>query len=150
MAEYRIVVDFNGGGDGYKSEFFRTVETENAVNTSSQIAGQSFSTSAFGMLENGLSAFAGLKIVKEMEKLARQVFSNEIQKVGRYTGSQQAQDVANATLDLISWIRNPYESAIAYNYKREQREYDRKWESIGLNLYRERGGVSFNRSRSEV
>ena len=154
MSEYRIVVDFNGGQqkDGsYESDFAKMVNSGGAVAETSAAASQTFAMpNAFSALTDGMgNAFAGLLLVKEAEKIGRQVFSNEIQRVGRYTGSSQAQDVANATLSLIGMIKSPIESAIAYHYEREQREYERNWESIGLDLARERGGVSLNRSRSE-
>jgi hypothetical protein len=98
-------------------------------------------------MQKGMSSFASLAVVAAVTATAKNIFSHEVQRIGRYTGSQQAQDVANATLSILGMVANPLGTAINLGYERNQREYEREWESIGLQLSRERGGVSLNRSR---
>ena len=150
ITEYRIVVDFRDkeeGGTSYTSQF--SGGTTAAAATTG--GGAEAMANPFAALTSGVAnAFAGIMIVKEVEKIGRMTFMNEIQRVGRYAGSQQAQDLANAALEMVSMIKSPIETAINYHYQREQREYERRWESIGLDLYNERaGGAAANRSRSE-
>ena len=145
MAEYRIIVDFNGGGDGYKSP-----NSEKPKLTDEQVQEQQLSSSIFGFAQKGVNAFSSLATVATVVDAAKTIFSYEVHKVGRYTGSQQAQDVANAALSIAGMIFNPIGSALNIAFEQEERRYERQWENIGLNLYRERGGVSLNRSRSEV
>ena len=148
MAEYKIIVDFKGGQTQNQEDANNFTQMTSASAVGEQTFAQS--SNAFSALTNGMgSMFATLMIVREAEKIGRQVFSNEIQLVGRYTGSQQAQDVANATLDIISKIKSPIESIISYAYDTQRRLYERTWESIGMQLTRERGGASLNRSRTD-
>ncbi len=144
MAEYRIVVDFNGGGDGYKSPNKKNdAKTEDTQNNQMSTLGDM----VFSFAEIGANAFAGLATVASVLAIGKSIFSNEIARVQRYTGSQQAQDVANANLSILGIFANPLGATIQLGYERDQREYERRWESIGLQLARERGGVSLNRSR---
>lgn len=147
---YKIVIDFNGAQGGESTDVGTTPQMPTKL-PDAQTPTQPQQTGAIAsLMQKGMSSFASLAVVAAVTATAKNIFSHEVQRIGRYTGSQQAQDVANTALSLIGMIKNPIESAIAYHYEREQREYERNWESIGLVLARERGGVSLNRSRSEV
>lgn len=147
MSEYKIVVDFNGGqdGDGYKSPN----ANKDPKQTYEDRQAQTVLQSVFGFVQQGINGFAGLATVAGVAAVGKSIFSHEIQRVGRYTGSSQAQDVANATLSILGMIANPLGTAINLGYEMDQRQYERTWESIGLQLARERGGASINRSRQE-
>lgn len=146
---YKIVVNFNGGdgGDGYKSP---QAESKTLSGDEQQVAQlEKIMNAPFNVLERGANSFASIVTVAAVAQTAKNIFSHEVQRVGRYTGSQQAQDVANATLSIISKIINPLGAIINSAYETDENMYQRQWESIGLQLYRERGGVSLNRSRTE-
>lgn len=150
MSEYKIVVDFNGGQGSSKSQ--KSKETESAFeNTDIMSAFENkFTESIFDFVGKGMIAFAGYNAIKTTAEIGKTIFSQEVQKIGRYTGSQQAQNIANATLSVIGKFANPIGSIINYVYEVDQSNYEMKWESIGLQLYRERGGTALNRSRSET
>ena len=144
MSEYKIVVDFNGG---------QTEKTPAEIEAERQ---QKFNKEFFGKVDSNFNAekwlgsFGSLLTVSAPAMIAKNIFSHEIQRVGRYTGSSQAQDVTNASMSILGKIANPIGTMINTMYEIEQSQYEKQWESIGLQLYRERAGVSFNRSRSEV
>lgn len=142
MSEYRIVVDFNGGQGG---DITPAAQQETQQSQSTQTG-----MSIFNFVEKGIGGFASFATAATAVAAAKNIFSHEIQRVERYTGSRQAQDVANASLSIIGMITNPIGTAINIAYEKDATRYQRQWENIGLQLYRERGGDSLNRSRSEV
>ena len=150
MANYTITVDFKGGqgGDGYKSPKKGTREKEQLPEpTIGQQLDNKFD-SIFDMLDNGSNAFGDVALVATLVEIGKDVFSHEVQKIGRYTGSQQAQSIANASLSLIGMIFNPIGSAINLAYEIDARAYQKEWENIGLTVARERAGTAINRSRT--
>lgn len=151
MADYTINVNFNDDtADGYKSQF--SVEK-------GEEAGNDFS---FGEFVKGAKAFAqaipGASLVK-------QSFDWGISLIGRETGSQDAQEKANAVMKIIGQVGGTVmafaaggpvggilamaSTALSYGREAEQKNYERSIENINLRLLRERGGPSLNRSRKE-
>lgn len=152
MSEYKLIVYFNGGqgGDGYKSPNKKTTE-ENVENGSVlNTIGTDISNSVFGFLEKGFNAYAGIGSVTVLAEVGKDIFSNYTQRIERFTGSKQAQDVASAIQSIAGKFLRPITAQVNYLFEREQSSYEKMWESIGLQLARERGGMSINRSRSEV
>lgn len=141
---YKIVIDFNQIAPEKTPE---EIEAERQAK---------FNKEFFGRVDGNFDAkkwmgsFGSMLTVSASVAVAQNIFSHEMQRVARYTGSQQAQDLANASLSIIKKTLNPIGTMINTAYELEQRAYERQWESIGLQLYRERGGVSLNRSRTEV
>ena len=147
MAAYKIIVDFKGGqgGDGYKSQSADSFSSSPDAQQNAQF--DKLVNSPFTMIETGATAFANIAAVGTVAAIGMSLFSHETQRIGRYTGSQRAQDMANATLSIISKIANPIGAIINAAYESDERQYQRTWESIGIQLDRERGGASLNRSR---
>lgn len=152
MANYTIDVNFKSEEeDGYKSSFSAPKEDNPVDNDYS-----------FGALLKGAKTFAkavpGASIVK-------QTFDWNISLIGRNTGSQDAQDKANAAMKIagqafgtamafavggpVAGLLSVASTALSYVFEAEQANYDKSIEGVGLQLKRERAGASFNRSREE-
>lgn len=152
MANYTIDVNFNeNADDGYKSQF-----------STGKGGGETENDFSFGALVKGVKAFAqaipGASLIK-------QSFDWGVSIIGRETGSQVAQDKANAIMKLVGQagstamafaIGGPLggtlalaSTALQYAREGEQKAYNRSVENINLRLLRERGGPSLNRSRRE-
>lgn len=152
MANYTIDVNFNQGEeDGYKSPF----STPNDSNPADK-------DDSFGALLMGVKSFA--KAVPGAN-LIKQTFDWQVSVIGRNTGSQHAQEVANAAMKIAGQIGGTAMAfaaggpvggflamaGVALSYAREadQAVYDKNIENINRSLLRERAGASFNRSRTE-
>lgn len=160
MAEYKITVDLSGRSK--KAKGYQSVFSEWADDIRSGISDINGGDSKFNHFVEGVQAFAnvipGAKIVKSS-------FDWHVSLIGRYRGSQQAQDVANATMTIAGQIGGIMVAfgtgnyvagglmtiGTLFGYAREAEEntYQRKWENIGNAIGRERAGASFNRSRTE-
>ena len=151
MANYTITVNFNdtSGDKGYKSPKKKNQEEVEENGSVFSTIGSDIGNSIFSFAEKGVQAYAGIASIATMVEVGKEIFSNYVQRVGRFAGSQQAQDVANASMSIFGKIFRPVSSAINYMFEKEQNQYERDWENIGLQLYRERGGMSINRSRTE-
>lgn len=144
---YKIVIDFNGAQGGESTDVGTTPQMPTKL-PDAQTQTQPQQTGAIAsLMQKGMSSFASIASVGALVSVAKSIFSHEVQRIGRYTGSQQAQDVANATLSILGMVANPLGTAINLGYEMDQREYERTWESIGLQLASERSGVTLNRSR---
>ena len=147
---YKIVIDFNGAQGGESTDVGTTPQMPTKL-PDAQTQTQPQQTGAIAsLMQKGMSSFASIATIGALVSVAKSVFSHEVQFIGRYTGSQQAQDVANASLSMVGMIKNPIGSMIDLAYQYEEAKYARQWESIGLTLAKERGGFSLNRSRSTV
>lgn len=149
MSNYTIDVNFKSEEDGYKSPL-SSPNPNNPVDDDY----------SFGALVKGVRGFAqaipGAQIVKG-------TFDWGVSLIGRETGSQYAQDKANAILKIIGQtggiamsfaVGGPVggltaiaATALSYAREAEQTNYDRNVENINRRLLRERAGASFNRSR---
>lgn len=153
MANYTIDINFNdkSSGDeekGYKSSFSTPDKTDET------------SARSFGQVVKGVKAFAAAVPGAQLVKSA---FDWQISLVGRYTGSQQAQNVANASMKLAAQAGGIVAAfatggilggvlatlAVGFGYAKEAEEnrYERKLENIGNTIGMERAGASYNRSR---
>lgn len=150
MAEYRIIVDFKGGqgGDGYTSTGDKKKKEKDPI--PELTFAQKFENSAFSMIEKGMNAFSNLAPVALAVEMGENIFSHEMQRIGRYTGSQYAQDVANMVVSAAGKVFNPFGSIINLAYEESESRYQKTWESIGIQLDKERGGASLNYSRTGV
>lgn len=152
MANYTIDVNFNSNeDDGYKSPFTVPKDDNPADNDMS-----------FGALLVGVKSFA--KAIPGAN-LVKQTFDWQVSLIGRNTGSQIAQDKANAVMKIASQVGGTAMAfavggpvggflamagvALSYAREAEQTNYDRNIENINRSLLRERAGASFNRSREE-
>lgn len=149
---YELIINFNGrqNGDGYKSPKKKKQENEIENGSVFETLGDEIANSIFSFAEKGVNAFTGIATIATIEEVGREIYSNYIQRIDRFTGSRQAQDIANASLSIAGKVFHPISSYVNYMFESEQSRYDKGWESIGLNLYRERGGMSLNRSRNET
>lgn len=152
--EYVIKVDFNRfDSDGYQSPYSAPAPT--------QPSGSTGVANAAGLVSN-LKAFS--KVVPAAS-LIKRTFSYNVSLVGRYTGSQDAQEKANAAMSIVQQVGGVTGAfaigglaagllslgsvGLGYLFEAGQREYERNWENISLMLSRERAGASYNRSRLE-
>ena len=110
----------------------------------------------------GVQAFANVIPAAQIVKTG---FEWQVSLIGRYKGSQQAQDIANASMKIagqvggiaLAFATGNYVAGglmtigTLFGYAREAEEnaYQHKWENIGNAIGRERAGASFNRSRTE-
>ena len=125
-----------------------------------------------GNVYNTYKAIKGFAPVAAAGSIGKNLFMWQASLVGRNTGSSLVQEkinfgmqIAGQTLTeggmLMGGIAtgNPLlvlggavsavNTVIGYAKEREQFNYDRRWESIGLTYARERAGASYNRSRLE-
>lgn len=152
MAKYTIDINFNDVANaeeiGYKSSFAKPDKIDDEAPQS------------FGQFVKGAKAFAtaipGVNLVKS-------AFDWQISLVGRYTGSQQAQNVANASMKIAAQAGGLAFNLATGNYigaaltvgatifgyakEAEENRYERKWENISNHVGIERAGASYNRSR---
>lgn len=152
MANYTIDVNFNSGEeDGYKSPFSAPKESDPTDKDNS-----------FGALLMGVKTFA--KAIPGAN-LIKQSFDWGVSLIGRNTGSQIAQDKANAAMKIVAQVGGTAMAfaaggpvggflamagmALSYVREAEQANYDKEMENIHRSLLRERAGASFNRSREE-
>ena len=162
MAEYKITVDFKGSGGGSKKEKgYQSVFSEWADDIKSGIK-EINGDSKFNHFVQGVQAFAN---VIPAAQIVKSGFEWQVSLIGRYKGSQQAQDIANASMKIagqvggiaLAFATGNYVAGglmtlgTLFSYAREAEEnaYQRKWENIGNAIGRERAGASFNRSRTE-
>ena len=163
MAEYKITVDFkgSGGGGAKKEKGYQSVFSEWADDIKSGIK-EINGDSKFNHFVQGVQAFAN---VLPAAQIVKSGFEWQVSLIGRYQGSQQAQDIANASMKIagqvggiaLAFATGNYVAGglmtlgTLFGYAREAEEnaYQRKWENIGNAIGRERAGASFNRSRTE-
>ena len=163
MAEYKITVDFkgSGGGGSKKEKGYQSVFSEWADDIKSGIK-EINGDSKFNHFVQGVQAFAN---VIPAAQIVKSGFEWQVALIGRYQGSQQAQDIANASMKIagqvggiaLAFATGNYVAGglmtlgTLFSYAREAEEnaYQRKWENIGNAIGRERAGASFNRSRTE-
>lgn len=163
MAEYKITVDFksSGGGGSKKEKGYQSVFSEWADDIKSGIK-EINGDSKFNHFVQGVQAFAN---VIPAAQIVKSGFDWQVSLIGRYKGSQQAQDIANASMKIagqvggiaLAFATGNYVAGglmtigTLFGYAREAEEntYQRKWENIGNTIGRERAGASFNRSRTE-
>ena len=162
MAEYKITVDFKSSGGGSKKEKgYQSVFSEWADDIKSGIK-EINGDSKFNHFVQGVQAFAN---VIPASQIVKSGFDWQVSLIGRYKGSQQAQDIANASMKIagqvggiaLAFATGNYVAGglmtigTLFGYAREAEEntYQRKWENIGNAIGRERAGASFNRSRLE-
>lgn len=163
MAEYKITVDFksSGGGGSKKEKGYQSVFSEWADDIKSGIK-EINGDSPFNQTVQGIQALAN---VIPAAQIVKSGFEWQVSLIGRYKGSQQAQDVANASMKIagqvggiaLAFATGNYVAGglmtigTLFGYAREAEEntYQRKWENIGNAIGRERAGASFNRSRTE-
>lgn len=163
MAEYKITVDFkdSGGGSSKKEKGYQSVFSEWADDIKSGIK-EINGDSKFNHFVQGVQAFAN---VIPAAQIIKSGFEWQVSLIGRYKGSQQAQDIANASMKIagqvggiaLAFATGNYVAGglmtigTLFGYAREAEEntYQRKWENIGNAIGRERAGASFNRSRLE-
>ena len=163
MAEYKITVDFkgSGGGGSKKEKGYQSVFSEWADDIKSGIK-EINGDSKFNHFVQGVQAFAN---VLPAAQIVKSGFEWQVSLIGRYQGSQQAQDIANASMKIagqvggiaLAFATGNYVAGglmtlgTLFSYAREAEEnaYQRKWENIGNAIGRERAGASFNRSRTE-
>lgn len=162
MAEYKITVDFKSSGGGSKKEKgYQSVFSEWADDIKSGIK-EINGDSKFNHFVQGVQAFAN---VIPAAQIVKSGFDWQVSLIGRYKGSQQAQDIANASMKIagqvggiaLAFATGNYVAGglmtigTLFGYAREAEEntYQRKWENIGNAIGRERAGASFNRSRTE-
>lgn len=163
MAEYKITVDFKGsvGGGSKKEKGYQSVFSEWADDIKSGIK-EINGDSKFNHFVQGVQAFAN---VIPAAQIVKSGFEWQVSLIGRYQGSQQAQDIANASMKIagqvggiaLAFATGNYVAGglmtlgTLFSYAREAEEnaYQRKWENIGNAIGRERAGASFNRSRTE-
>lgn len=163
MAEYKITVDFksSGGGGSKKEKGYQSVFSEWADDIKSGIK-EINGNSPFNQTVQGIQALAN---VIPAAQIVKSGFDWQVSLIGRYKGSQQAQDVANASMKIagqvggiaLAFATGNYVAGglmtigTLFGYAREAEEntYQRKWENIGNAIGRERAGASFNRSRTE-
>lgn len=163
MAEYKITVDFkdSGGGSSKKEKGYQSVFSEWADDIKSGIK-EINGDSKFNHFVQGVQAFAN---VIPAAQIIKSGFDWQVSLIGRYKGSQQAQDIANASMKIagqvggiaLAFATGNYVAGglmtigTLFGYAREAEEntYQRKWENIGNAIGRERAGASFNRSRTE-
>lgn len=155
--EYKITVNFGGQGEGDSS--FAVPEPTSPQDSKGSSwdpisGGKNFLTDMKGFAK----AIPGASIIK-------QTFDWQVSLVGRYTGSEAAQQRANAGMTIAGQVGGIVmgfaaggavggllaiaATGLSYLKEIDQSNYDRKWENIDLRLQRERGGVSLNRSRAE-
>lgn len=163
MAEYKITVDFkgSGGGGSKKEKGYQSVFSEWADDIKSGIK-EINGDSPFNQTVQGIQALAN---VIPAAQIVKSGFDWQVSLIGRYKGSQQAQDIANASMKIagqvggiaLAFATGNYVAGglmtigTLFGYAREAEEntYQRKWENIGNAIGRERAGASFNRSRTE-
>lgn len=163
MAEYKITVDFkgSGGGGSKKEKGYQSIFSEWADDIKSGIK-EINGDSKFNHFVQGVQAFAN---VIPAAQIVKSGFEWQVSLIGRYQGSQQAQDIANASMKIagqvggiaLAFATGNYVAGglmtlgTLFSYAREAEEnaYQRKWENIGNAIGRERAGASFNRSRTE-
>ncbi len=163
MAEYKITVDFkgSGGGGSKKEKGYQSVFSEWADNIKNGIK-EINGDSPFNQTVQGIQALAN---VIPAAQIVKSGFDWQVSLIGRYKGSQQAQDIANASMKIagqvggiaLAFATGNYVAGglmtigTLFGYAREAEEntYQRKWENIGNAIGRERAGASFNRSRTE-
>ena len=163
MAEYKITVDFknSGGGGSKKEKGYQSIFSEWADDIKSGIK-EINGDSKFNHFVQGVQAFAN---VLPAAQIVKSGFEWQVSLIGRYQGSQQAQDIANASMKIagqvggiaLAFATGNYVAGglmtlgTLFSYAREAEEnaYQRKWENIGNAIGRERAGASFNRSRTE-
>lgn len=163
MAEYKITVDFkgSGGGGSKKEKGYQSVFSEWADDIKSGIK-EINGDSPFNQTVQGIQALAN---VIPAAQIIKSGFDWQVSLIGRYKGSQQAQDIANASMKIagqvggiaLAFATGNYVAGglmtigTLFGYAREAEEntYQRKWENIGNAIGRERAGASFNRSRTE-
>ena len=163
MAEYKITVDFkgSGGGGSKKEKGYQSVFSEWADDIKSGIK-EINGNSPFNQTVQGIQALAN---VIPAAQIIKSGFDWQVSLIGRYKGSQQAQDIANASMKIagqvggiaLAFATGNYVAGglmtigTLFGYAREAEEntYQRKWENIGNAIGRERAGASFNRSRTE-
>lgn len=163
MAEYKITVDFksSGGGGSKKEKGYQSVFSEWADDIKSGIK-EINGNSPFNQTVQGIQALAN---VIPAAQIVKSGFDWQVSLIGRYKGSQQAQDIANASMKIagqvggiaLAFATGNYVAGglmtigTLFGYAREAEEntYQRKWENIGNAIGRERAGASFNRSRLE-
>lgn len=163
MAEYKITVNFkdSGGGGSKKKKGYQSVFSEWADDIKSGIK-EINGDSKFNHFVQGVQAFAN---VIPAAQIIKSGFDWQVSLIGRYKGSQQAQDIANASMKIagqvggiaLAFATGNYVAGglmtigTLFGYAREAEEntYQRKWENIGNAIGRERAGASFNRSRTE-
>ena len=163
MADYKITVDFknSGGGGSKKEKGYQSIFSEWADDIKSGIK-EINGDSKFNHFVQGVQAFAN---VIPAAQIVKSGFEWQVSLIGRYQGSQQAQDIANASMKIagqvggiaLAFATGNYVAGglmtlgTLFGYAREAEEnaYQRKWENIGNAIGRERAGASFNRSRTE-
>lgn len=164
MAEYKITVDFkgSGGGGSKKDKGYQSVFSEWADNIKAGISDVNGGDSNFNHFVEGVQAFANAIPAAQIVKSG---FEWQVSLIGRYKGSQQAQDVANAAMTIAGQVGGialafgtgnyvagtlmTLGTLFGYAKEAEENTYQRQWENIGNAIGRERAGASFNRSRTE-
>lgn len=164
MAEYKITVDFkgSGGGGSKKDKGYQSVFSEWADDIKSGISKVNGGDSNFNHFVEGVQSFAN---VIPAAQIVKSGFEWQVSLIGRYKGSQQAQDVANAAMTIAGQVGGialafgtgnyvagtlmTLGTLFGYAKEAEENTYQRKWENIGNTIGRERAGASFNRSRTE-
>lgn len=165
MADYKITVDFKetgGGGGSKKAKGYQSVFSEWADDIKSGISEINGGDSPFNQTVKGIQAFAN---VIPAAQIVKSGFEWQVSLIGRYKGSQQAQDIANASMKIAGQVGGialafgtgnyvagtlmTLGTLFGYVQEAEENRYQRKWENIGNSLGRERAGASFNRSRTE-
>ena len=163
MAEYKITVDFkdSGWGSSKKKKGYQSVFSEWADDIKSGIK-EINGDSPFNQTVQGIQALAN---VIPAAQIVKSGFDWQVSLIGRYQGSQQAQDIANASMKIagqvggiaLAFATGNYVAGtlmtagtlLGYAREAEENTYQRKWENIGNAIGRERAGASFNRSRTE-
>lgn len=141
MANYTIDVNFNQSGSNSNTDNF-------SIPSIGDIASKPFDV-LNKTLGNTIGAFASVGLAKEIAAVVGEVFQWSVSLVGRETGSQIAQDKANAIMSIGRAVLNPLKFGINSLFEREQAMYDNRMERINLNLLSERAGAGLNRSRRE-
>lgn len=102
MAEYKITVDFKGSGGGSKKEKgYQSVFSEWADNIKEGINDINGGDSKFNHFVQGVQAFAN---VIPAAQIIKSGFDWQVSLIGRYKGSQQAQDIANASMKIAGQV----------------------------------------------
>lgn len=141
MANYTIDVNFNQSGSNSNTDNF-------SIPSIGDIASKPFDVVTMA-LSKSVGAFAAVGLAKEIAAVVGEVFQWSVSLVGRETGSQIAQDKANAIMSIGRAVLNPLKFGINSLFEREQAMYDNRMERINLNLLSERAGAGLNRSRRE-
>ena len=103
MADYKITVDFknSGGGGSKKEKGYQSVFSEWADNIKEGINDINGGDSKFNHFVQGVQAFAN---VIPAAQIIKSGFDWQVSLIGRYKGSEQAQDIANASMKIAGQV----------------------------------------------